>query len=237
MKNIFVVILALLNIFCFASCSSDNNISENSYNELQTTYTQLMNEYSLLSKEFDNYKLETSDWITYTEAEKTAKTIISQKQQEITELENNIASLKDNISLLENKLKSLKEEITPLEIEESRKLAEGVMIFEDNNVKINYLQIGIDFFNDAVIFWVENKTDYVLTIQCDTLSLDGIVIDGNSTMSDDVAPKSKGKVYTAYSDGITNKNPSFISGQLRIIDFSRELFDFSYDAKFINIVL
>lgn len=111
-------------------------------------------------------------------------------------------------------------------------------VYEDNNVKIEFDSIGKDEYNydDAVIFKVTNKQNFQITIQCDSIALDGIQIDGRPTMSDEIAPKSTGKIYASYDEGsITNISPSKISGVLRIIDFGDDEHFDSYDATFVNI--
>lgn len=112
-------------------------------------------------------------------------------------------------------------------------------VYEDENVKIQYYEVGSYMGHyDSVIFRVTNKRDFQITIQCDSISLDGIQIDGNPTMSDEVAPKSTAKVYARYHDGVDNKSPTKISGNLRVIDFdyNNKHFD-SYDATFVNIAI
>lgn len=113
------------------------------------------------------------------------------------------------------------------------------IVYEDENVKIQYYEVGSYMGRyDSVIFRVTNKRDFQITIQCDSISLDGIQIDGNPTMSDEVAPKSTAKVYAKYHDGVENKSPTKISGNLRVIDFdyNNKHFD-SYDATFVNIAI
>lgn len=112
-------------------------------------------------------------------------------------------------------------------------------LYEDDNVKISFAGIRTGYLYssyDSVCFTVTNKCDFQITIQCDSISLDGIQIDGNPTMSDDVAPKSTAKVYARYHESIENENPSRISGNLKIIDFnySNSHFD-TYDATFVNV--
>lgn len=86
-----------------------------------------------------------------------------------------------------------------------------------------------------IVFLVENKTDSTLTIQAESMSLDGTSISSrNMIMSDEVAPKSKGRVYLRVDEVISLK-PKTISGELRVIDFSAD--DRYTDAKFVNIKL
>ena len=112
-------------------------------------------------------------------------------------------------------------------------------VYEDSNVKIEYYDIikGYPYdWYDSVCFTVTNKRDFQITIQCDSIALDGVQIDGHPSISDEVAPKSTGKIYVKYSDGITNISPSKISGNLRIIDFNYDNKHFdSYDATFVNV--
>jgi len=152
-------------------------------------------------------------------------------------LREEIAKLETSISEKQTLLETLEKTIEPLQAEKQRKLEEGITVYEDDKVKINYYKIGKSSIigkDDSVIFKVENKTDVVITIQCDTLSLDGEMIDSNKMCSEDISPQSKGNAYVTYFTEITNKDPSYISGQLRVIDFSDELFN-SYDVTFVNV--
>lgn len=109
-------------------------------------------------------------------------------------------------------------------------------VYEDDNVTIKFCGIGKDYYDidDSVIFCVENKNDFDVTIQCQLISLDGVEINDDPTMSDKVPALSKAKVYAAFENGIDNKNPSFISGVLNVIDWSTEHF-MPYNATFRNV--
>lgn len=104
------------------------------------------------------------------------------------------------------------------------------IIYEDEFLKICFIEVG----KQGVEFLVENKTDYVLTIQADAVALNGYSTN-DIVMSDDVAPRSKGKVVAKCDDFEEGLMVKKISGQLRVIDFSYELLKKSYDAKFIDI--
>ncbi len=104
----------------------------------------------------------------------------------------------------------------------------SVLIYEDEKVKIFFGSIG----ERGVELWVENLTDVNITIQADTLSINGISTD-RILMSDDVAPKSKGRVIAKCSDFAVGTKVETIGGQLTIIDFERS-FD-SYKATFVNV--
>lgn len=104
---------------------------------------------------------------------------------------------------------------------------EDVVLYEDDNVKIYFKGIG----EKGVEFWIENLTDINITIQADSVSINGISTN-DIMMSDDVAPKSKGKVVARCSDFSDVKNVRTVGGQLRIIDFASWE---TYDATFVNI--
>lgn len=105
-----------------------------------------------------------------------------------------------------------------------------VLLYEDSNVKIYFSRIT----TKGVEFLVENKTDLNITIQADTVSVNGMSTD-SILMSDDVAPQSKGKVVAECDDFSTNTVVETVGGQLRIIDFSKTWEPHIYDAKFVNV--
>ncbi|MFO7887692.1 MAG: stalk domain-containing protein [Eubacteriales bacterium] len=106
--------------------------------------------------------------------------------------------------------------------------AYGVKLFEDDKVKISYLKTT----SNGMEFMVENKTDVVLTIQADTLAVNGISFSGYINMSDDVSPQSRGKVFAECKIENYDETIETVSGQLSIIDFVT--YD-SYDATFVNV--
>lgn len=108
-------------------------------------------------------------------------------------------------------------------------IPDGVKLYEDEKVKISYLQLT----STGMEFMVENKTDVVLTIQADTIAVNGLNVSGYITMSDDVSPQSKGKVTANFSTVEFTDEVKTISGQLRIVDFDNMLD--SYNAKFVNV--
>lgn len=103
-----------------------------------------------------------------------------------------------------------------------------VQVYDDDNVTITFLTINAE----GVVFEVDNKTDRNLTIQADSVSINGVSTD-DIVMSDDVAPQSIGKVIAR----IGQKNIlealelDSIAGQLRVIDFASRDWD-TYDALF-----
>ncbi len=103
----------------------------------------------------------------------------------------------------------------------------GKQLYRDNKVVIYYA--GMD--PSGVHFYVENNTDVVITIQADTVAINGRST-GDITMSDDVSPHSTGDVYARCSisgAGI----PKTVSGTLRIVDFSHSFR--TYNVTFANV--
>lgn len=104
----------------------------------------------------------------------------------------------------------------------------GSPLYEDERVKIYFKEIG----ESGVEFWVENLTDVNITIQADSVSING-TSSNSIIMSDDVAPQSKGKVIAKCDDFGDVSKTETVGGQLRIIDFDGS-FE-SYKATFINV--
>ena len=110
----------------------------------------------------------------------------------------------------------------------SKKKFEKTLVYEDDNVSITFLEVT----SNAVVFEVDNKTDRNLTIQADSIAINGASTD-DIIMSDDVAPQSIGKISAAISQSniLGAREVNAISGQLRIIDFKDRDFK-TYDALF-----
>ena len=101
-------------------------------------------------------------------------------------------------------------------------------LYEDERVKIYFKEIG----ERGVEFLVENLTDVNITIQADSVSINGISTN-SIMMSDDVAPQSKGKVVAKCDDFGDVSKVETVGGQLRIIDFGGSFK--TYNATFVNI--
>ena len=101
------------------------------------------------------------------------------------------------------------------------------LLYEDDKVKISFGGIN----EKGVVFWLENLTDINITVQADSIAINGIST-SSIVMSDDVAPKSIGKVVARCDDFSTVSKVETVSGQLKIIDFKS--YD-SYTATFTNI--
>jgi len=110
---------------------------------------------------------------------------------------------------------------------------DGIHIHKDEHVTISYLGCETDRDRDYMVFYVENNTDVELTFQSNTLSIDGESL-GHISGSDSIAAQSKGRVRFRTGDPFPTMSPATITGTLRVIDFSRELFR-SYDVSFVNL--
>lgn len=115
------------------------------------------------------------------------------------------------------------------------------LLYNDDKVSIYFerCDTATSVLGDyEIIFLVENKTDVTLTIQAESMALDGISIaNRNMAMSDEVAPKSMGRVYLRVKESIS-LSPKSISGELRVVDFNAEsLDDRAYNAKFVDIAV
>ncbi|KLV29237.1 hypothetical protein [Priestia megaterium] len=100
---------------------------------------------------------------------------------------------------------------------EPKKEKASVQVFSNDQVTISYKEVTAE----GVKFLVENKTDKSLTIQADSVAINGFSVNSNDiSMSDDIAPKSKGYA-VAMTDKLTDAGtPEKISGSLRVIDMN-----------------
>ncbi|MEH0979827.1 hypothetical protein AB1I92_28100 [Bacillus mobilis] len=103
-------------------------------------------------------------------------------------------------------------------------------VFEDDRVKISFVKLE----TNGVKFLVENKTSTNITIQADSVSINGFS-SNKIMMSDDVAPNSKGFVMAQTSELNDVGSPEKVSGNLRVIDF-KDSFK-TYDASFTDVVV
>lgn len=87
---------------------------------------------------------------------------------------------------------------------------------------------------NGVKFLVENKTSTNITIQADSVSINGFS-SNKIMMSDDVAPNSKGFVMAQTTELNDVGSPEKVSGSLRVIDF-KDSFK-TYDASFTDVVV
>ena len=160
----------------------------------------------------ENWEVDCGDW----------------EEGEITKRNIDFKGLNNGVSYLTISVKGTDKKAT-LEIVVDIPIPENI-IHEDEYIKICFSKIG----KDGVEFIVENKTDYVLTIQADAIAINGYSTN-DILMSEDIAPKSKGKAVARCDDFEHGMIVEKISGQLSVIDFSYELLERSYDVKFIDV--
>lgn len=207
---------------------------EDEYEGLEKEYDDLDEKYNELNSKYSQLQEETKDWLAYSDAE---------KDTEIAQAAADKANAEAEQIEAEARLKSANEQLSQAEAEEQRRLDEGVFIYEDEYVKINYKSTGHPLYssNCQVNFWVENKTNGVLTFQAECISLDGIDM-GYISMSDSISPQSKG-IISARTSHSKSDSPKTISGQLKVIDFDKDIFvgnkagKQSYDVTFINVIV
>lgn len=245
MKKFILVILFIT--ISLSSCSSyvaveeyntllsKNNEIEKKYNDLVETYNQTNADFQTIEKDFENYKNETKDWFLLSEEEKKSQIEISKREDEIIKLDSDIENRKEQIIILNEEIENLKIEIDNETLEQQRKATEGVTIFENELIKINFIGYYLDRYDrDSIKYLVENKTNFTLTIQDRAIAFDGWDL-GDGIMSDDISPQSKGYIFTSFDEGIENKSPITISGKLHVYDKNDNIK--SFDVVFVNIVV
>lgn len=109
------------------------------------------------------------------------------------------------------------------------------LVYSDDKVDIFYSKLVSGRYDNGVEFVVNNKTNITITIQADAVSINGFSTH-DIIMSDKVAPQSTGTVIADTDFFDVSTNVGTISGQLRVIDFSKTLFN-SYDATFCDVVI
>lgn len=102
------------------------------------------------------------------------------------------------------------------------------VVYKDDKVVISFKEVSAE----GVKFLMENKTDKELTVQADSIAVNGFS-SNDIMMSDAVAPKSKGYIMVQTSELADAGTPETVSGKLRIIDFTGN-WD-TYDATFTNV--
>jgi hypothetical protein len=125
------------------------------------------------------------------------------------------------------------------EDEQGMILDNGITIYEDDYVSIEYLGCEVTeglFAEETMVFNVHNFTDVELAFQGSTLAIDGVSL-GYVSGSDAIAAKSTGKVRFSTEESFPTMQPSIISGVLTVIDFSELLLSRSYDISFVDITV
>jgi len=98
--------------------------------------------------------------------------------------------------------------------------AAPVVVFNNASVTISFK----DVTDEGVRFLVENKTDKTLTIQADSVAVNGFSAN-DIMMSDAISPKSKGYAIARTSELTDAGEPATVSGGLSIIDFDSQNMD------------
>jgi len=104
-------------------------------------------------------------------------------------------------------------------------------IYSDSRVTISFKEF---LPNEGVKLLVENKTNATITIQADSIAINGFS-SNDIMMSDDISPKSKGYALVATNELSDAGEAKTLSGGLSIIDFD-ESFD-TYSVNFNNVKL
>lgn len=186
--------------------------------------SDLASQNATLRGEYDRYKKEMKQYegvFQYADEIKdygNLKSEIEKMQEEKTQMETDIQKLQAQWKEIEEKIEAAK----------NPKPTSNTLVYSDKKVEIYFLEVT----SKGVVFEVKNLTDVNVTIQADSVAINGISTN-SIIMSDDVAPQSIGKVIAKCSDFSTSEKVYTVSGQLSIIDFSRSWK--AYDAKFINV--
>lgn len=160
----------------------------------------------------------------------------------IAELESELADVKAQLKTAQEESASYLKQIEAYEAEKAAKengavasLDKAVQLHDDEYVTISYIGCENDSLDrPQVVLLVQNKTDYTLTFQADSLSLDGFGL-GRPRGSDEVAPQSKGKIHFRFDEEPESMTPATISATLSVIDFSKEMTGKqSYDVTIVN---
>lgn len=105
---------------------------------------------------------------------------------------------------------------------------EPTLVYEHDLFDIYYVQST----EEGVIFLLENKSDIMLTVQANSVAINGISTN-NIIMSDDVTSKSKGFVMATTLDLASAGTPETVSASLRVIDFTDSME--TIDVQFTNV--
>jgi len=108
-----------------------------------------------------------------------------------------------------------------------------VFVHEDEYVTISFVGTELDRGNESLVFLVENHTDFELTFQSSSMAIDGESL-GHISGSSSVTAQSRGRIRFRSRENFPTMSPETISGNIRVIDFSRTLFR-SYDVDFVNL--
>jgi hypothetical protein len=113
---------------------------------------------------------------------------------------------------------------------EETKEAEPVQVYTDSRVDIYFKSAD----SEGVKFLVENKTDKSVTIQADSIALNGFSTN-DMLMSADISPNSKGYAVAMTSSLADAGTPEKISASLNVID--SDSFETLANAQFTDVPL
>lgn len=130
----------------------------------------------------------------------------------------------------EQTIDQIQEDVESQDSVENESPDDSVAVYQDDNVKLSFAGIG----EDGVEFWIENRTDLNLTVQADSVSVNGIST-SDIVMSDDVAPQSTGKVVAKCDDFSEDMEVENVGGQFSIVDFSKTWNPYYYEVTFANV--
>jgi hypothetical protein len=146
---------------------------------------------------------------------------------ETTSPETKITDEKDTETEVKESETPAKEE-TPVKEEPKVEEKAPVVVYQDDKVIISFKEVSAE----GVKFLMENKTDKELTVQADSVAVNGFS-SNDITMSDAVAPQSKGYITARTSELADAGAPETLSGKLRVIDFTGNWE--TYDVTFTNV--
>lgn len=112
-------------------------------------------------------------------------------------------------------------------------------IYEDEYVRIEFIGCEPSYLygsRSELVFNITNKTNVELTFQSGSFALDGVSL-GYISGSDSVAAKSTGLVRFSPAEVFPTMLPSFLTGNIKVIDFSRVLLERTYQVDFVNVVV
>lgn len=142
----------------------------------------------------------------------------------------NESDSKDTSSKITDEKKTETTATTPAKKEEPKKEEKApVVVFDNEQVTISFKSAD----SRGVKFLVENKTDKSLTVQAESVAVNGFSAN-DIMMSDAVAPKSKGYVTAKTSELSEAGTPETVSGSLRVIDFGSSNME-TIEATFTNV--
>ena len=111
---------------------------------------------------------------------------------------------------------------------------DGILIHENEYFTIRFLGCEEGRDREYMVFFVENKTDVELTVQANTLAINGENL-GFVSGSSSIAAQSRGRARFRTTDEFPTLTPSTITGTLTVWDFSNTLLESSYDVPFVNL--